>query len=142
VSRPAPSPGRQPGRPPHAQPGVGQPALDGMADPEPFKGHDGSTRRAVRDAVEVAKAAGLLEPIHYALAALAVEVGAAVDLAHRRGDPYGIATASRELGKLLSQLGMVPTPAPAGDSKNGVADDVAAFLRGLGEPTVGDTAQS
>lgn len=137
ADRPAPSPGRLPGRPAEGRdPGAGQGALDGLGDVEAYRPAPGSVQRAVEASIEAAKAAGRLGLIEGALSAVAIEQGRAVDLAVRRHDPYAISQTTRALLSILDRLGLAPqaaaAPAPGGDALD-------AFLAGLSGPQVGNT---
>lgn len=135
--RPAPSPGRLPGRPPEDRsPLTGQDALDGMADPDAFRARAGSIERDVAASVDAARDAGRLGLIEAALSSAAIAQGRAVDIAVSRRDPYAISQTTRALLSLLDRLGLAPAaPDP---SSSGEADEIGAFLAGLSGPQVCD----
>jgi hypothetical protein len=123
------------GRPAHGRPGPGQ----GAAFELPTPAAAGAVAAAVELALVAADDAGRIEATDLALVALAIKVAGAVDLADARGETRAVVSAARELASLLSQLGLTTArqPAPREDR----SDDVAAFLAGLGTPSLGDTAQ-
>lgn len=96
------------------------PELPGMG-PDTGKG---KARRVERAVVDATCAAGL-KPVDAAIAALAVELGRAVDVASVRNDPYGVATAARELRETLIRLKLDPA------SREGTADGFASWLDSL-----------
>lgn len=124
------------GRPALGRPGVGQTALDGVLAAAPA----GAVAAAVELALVAADDAGAIAATDLALVAVALKLGAAVDLADARGDVRAVVSASRELAALLDQLGLVAArPAP----KGGPTDDAAAaFLASLGTPALGDTSDA
>lgn len=91
-------------------------------------------KRRVELATDRAIRAAGLEATDAAAAALARELARAVDDAARardgRADPYGIATAGRELREVLARLGLDPA------SRGGAAvpDALAAALADLARP--------
>lgn len=96
------------------------PELPGLG-PETGRGKARRVERAVVDAT----AAAQLTTTDAAVAALAVELGRAVDVASVRNDPYGVATAARELRETLIRLKLDPA------SREGAADDFAKWLDSL-----------
>lgn len=125
------------GRPALGVPGLGQTALDGVLAAAPA----GAVAAAVELALTAADDAGALEALDLALAAVAIKLGAAVDLADARGDIRAVVSASRELASCLDQLGLTTARAPAGRREGGDRDDLSALLADLGTPALGDTAQ-
>lgn len=85
--------------------------------------------RRVEAAVAQAVEAARLDARDVAAAALAVELGRSVDVASGRRDPYGVATAARELRETLARLGLDPA-ARQGAAPDGPAA-VLAWLDGL-----------
>ena len=86
--------------------------------------------RRVEQATEAAVKAARLDDVDQAAAALAVELGRAVDVASTRKDPYGVATAARELRETLTRLRLDP----ASRESTGTNGDLS-WLDALG-PTV------
>lgn len=85
--------------------------------------------RRVEQATEAAVKAARLDDVDQAAAALAVELGRAVDVASTRKDPYGVATAARELRETLTRLRLDPA------SRESNRTDDVSWLDALG-PTV------
>lgn len=105
-------------------PGNGQGALLDPADVDrPVRRVEG----AVQGAVE---SAGHLADVDRGMAALAVELGRAIDTASRRLDPYGVAAAARELRETLVRLQL--DPVSRADAADG---QLADLLADLGRPT-------
>lgn len=123
------------GRPALGRPGPGQGALVELAVPAAA----GAVAAAVELALVAADDDGRIEATDLALAALAIKVAAAVDLADSRGETRAVVSAARELASLLTQLGLTTARQPAPREER--SDDVAAFLAGLGTPSLGDAAQ-
>lgn len=73
------------------------------------RGQVGRVERKVAASVRAAVAAGSLADVDAGMAALAVELGRAVDSGSRRGDPYAVAAAARELREALTRLRLEPT---------------------------------
>lgn len=92
----------------------------------------GRVERAFLAAVEAAQACETLEAADAGLAALAVELARACDVASRKQDPYGVAAAGRELREVASRLKL--DPSARGASTGGSLDD---FLRDLASPDAG-----
>lgn len=93
------------------------PELPGLG-PDVGLGKPRRVERAVRASTEAAQ----LDTRDAAAAALAAELGRAVDVASMRNDPYGVAAAARELREQLTRLRL--DPAARGDN----AHDFAAWL--------------
>lgn len=81
--------------------------------------------RRVERATEEALEAASLSPLDKAAGAVARELARAVDVASGRRDPYGVATAARELREQLIRLRLDPM------SREGAADGFAAWLDSL-----------
>lgn len=86
--------------------------------------------RRVEQATARAVEAARLDDVDQAGAALAVELARAVDVASTRKDPYGVATAARELRETLTRLRLDP----ASRESTGTNGDLS-WLDALG-PTV------
>ena len=90
----------------------------------------------VGQAVQRSVAAAALDDRDEGAGALAVSLARAVDAGHRRGDPYAVATAGRELREQLQRLRLDPVSRLGND-----AGGVTAFLASLGpapaEPEAG-----
>ena len=86
--------------------------------------------RRVEQATQAAVESARLDDRDKAAAALAVELGRAVDVAATRKDPYGVATAARELREPLTRLRLDP----ASRESSGTHGDLS-WLDALG-PTV------
>lgn len=80
-------------------------------------------------AVHAARDAQALEPTDDGLAALAVELGRAVDVASRAMDVRGVATAAKELREVAARLRMDPT------SRGSVGDAFSDLLQELSTPS-------
>lgn len=85
--------------------------------------------RRVEQGVLKAVEAAHLDDRDAGMAALAVECGAAVDVAQRRLDPFAVAAAARELRETLIRLKLDPV------SRDGGGDDLDELLRQLGDPS-------
>lgn len=87
--------------------------------------------RRVERACQAAVAAAALDPVDQAAAALAIELGRAVDIASRRPDPYGVAMAGRELAAVLARLRLDPVSRGVKDAN----DELDDFLATLSAPS-------
>lgn len=92
--------------------------------------------RRVEQATAEAVAAARLDDVDKAGAALAVELARAVDVASGRKDPYGVATAARELRETLTRLRLDP----ASRESTGTNGDLS-WLDALG-PTVPEPSRA
>ena len=95
----------------------------------------GKVRRVEQATLDAVEAAGL-DDVDKAGAALAVELARAVDVASGRKDPYGVATAARELRETLTRLRLDP----ASRESSGTHGDLS-WLDALG-PTVPEPDRS
>lgn len=90
-------------------------------------------------AVEAAQEAEALERTDSGMAALAVELGRAVDVASRAMDVRGVAVAAKELREVASRLRLDPT------ARGSVGDAFTDLLQELGTPgrsTMGHPGQT
>lgn len=105
----------------------GDPTIEGLDLPDP-------PRRAVETAVRASIEAASLDDRDEGAGELAASLARAVDLAHKRQDPYAIAAAGRELRETLTRLRLDPVAREGND-----AGAIEGWLEKLAMPARGDT---
>jgi len=89
----------------------------------------GRVELAFQSAADAAREAQALERTDDGMAALAVELGRAVDVASRALDVRGVAVAAKELREVASRLRLDPT------ARGSVGDAFTDLLQELGTPS-------